>query len=269
MQGTYNIHVFKTGNRFFLYPQLSSNDDNETMMDCACLYRLDYKTMEYIEKIESVRRHEIDGYVISWMFENGMEQVRGGSFSDPILSDSEKEYISRQIKYAHYELNDNNERLQHLHKFAQESSNLDQMITTHNAHLLYKHRIEQYSPKATISDLDWLREICQTGVCVNIKKYENVISRLTAVYKQYVEWMEEDDREVILVPIKAYFEAPRLYFDAYKQALQDDVMFASYELMIYTLQNRVVDFKFEIEDVDFKLEEMKIWFTCQTMKMER
>ena len=162
---------------------------------------------------------------------------------------------------------------------------LDQLIKTHNLHLEYKQKIEKYSPKATIFDLVWLRgkiETCQTGdyVFFNIlSKYENVIARLTAVYKQYLEWMAEDDREVVLTPIKAYFEAPRLYFDAriipeerrlaQAQVHKDDEMFTSYELMIYTLQNRVVDFKFEIEDVDFKLEEMKIQFKSQTTRMER
>jgi hypothetical protein len=98
-----------------------------------------------------------------------------------------------------------------------------------------------------------------------------------------MEWMAEDDREVVLTPIKAYFESPRLYFDARiipeerrlaqlaqtAQVHKDDEMFTSYELMIYTLQNRVVDFKFEIEDVDFKLEEMKIYFKRQTTRTER
>ena len=83
--------------------------------------------------------------------------------------------------------------------------------------------------------------------------------------------MAEDDREVKLTPIKAWFEAPRLYFDRRiiheerkllaQQASSDAEMFAAYELMIYTLKNRTDEFKFEIEDVDFKLEEMKIWFT--------
>jgi hypothetical protein len=175
--------------------------------------------------------------------------------------------------------------LEKLHKFAQESpSNLDQMIKARNVHLEYKNKIEKYSPKATIFDLVWLRgkiETCQTGdyVFLNIlPKYENVIARLTAVYKQYLEWMAEDDREVKLTPIKAYFEAPRLYFDGriipeerrksqslQAKQLEDDAIFTSYELMIYTLQNRVVDFKFEIEDVDFKLEEMKIWYKQMTM----
>ena len=281
----YNIYVFfqKTCRKFFLYPHKCDNQDssnNEILMDCACLYRLDFETMEFIEKIESVRPHEIDGIVISWMCEKGMEWVRGGSFTDPVLSDSEKEYLSKQIKYMNYELDENVKRLEKLHLFAQESpGNLDQLIKTHNVHLEYKKKIEKYSPKATIFDLVWLRgkiETCQTGdyVFLNIlPKYENVIARLTAVYKQYLEWMEEDNRDVALTPIKAYFEAPRLYFDRrvipeerrLAQVTQDDAMFTSYELMIYTLQNRVVDFKFEIEDVDFKLEEMKIWFTQMTM----
>jgi hypothetical protein len=278
----YDIYVFfqKSCRKFFLYTHKCNNQDssnNEILMDCACLYRLDFETMEFIEKIESVKKHEIDGIVILWMCEKGMEWVRGGSFTDPVLSDSEKEYISKQIKYMNYELDENVKRLEKLHKFAQEStSNLDQMIKARNVHLEYKNKIEKYSPKATIFDLVWLRgkiETCQTGdyVFLNIlPKYENVIVRLTAVYKQYLEWMAEDDREVNLTPIKAYFEAPRLYFDrrvipeerklAQLAQAEDDAMFTSYELMIYTLQNRVVDFKFEIEDVDFKLEEMKIWF---------
>lgn len=296
----FDIYVFfqKTCRKFFLYAHRGNNaflnDDstNEILMDCACLYRLDFETMEFIEKIESVRKHEIDGIVISWMCEKGMEWVRGGSFTDPVLSDSAKEYISKQIKYMNYELDENAERLEKLHLFAQDSpfgtvgsfgplepSNLDQMIKAHAMHLEYKKKIEKYSPKATISDLNWLRgkiETCQTGdyVFLNIlPKYENVIARLTAVYKQYLEWMAEDDREVVLTPIQAYFEAPRLYFDRriipeerkLAQVHKDDEMFTSYELMIYTLQNRVVDFKFEIEDVDFKLEEMKIWYKQMTM----
>lgn len=282
----YDIYVFfqKTCRKFFLYAHRGNNQDsstNEILMDCACLYRLDFETMEFIEKIESVKKHEIDGIVISWMCEKGMEWVRGGSFTDPVLSDSEKEHISKQIKYMNYELDENAKRLEKLHKFAQESpegpSNLDQMIKAHAVHLEYKRKIEKYSPKATISDLDWLRgkiETCQTGDYVFffiIPKYEGVLVRLTAVYKQYLEWMAEDDREVALTPIKAYFEAPRLYFDRRiipeerrlaqtAQVHKDDEMFTSYELMIYTLHNRVVDFKFEIEDVDFKLEEMKIHF---------
>ena len=298
-QGIYDIYVFfqKTCRKFFLYPHKRVEHDsstNEILMDCACLYRLDFETMEFIEKIESVCKHEIDGIVISWMCEKGMEWVRGGSFTDPVLSDSEKEHISKQIKYMNYELDENAKRLEKLHKFAQDSpfgtvgsfgplepSNLDQMIKAHNAHLEYKQKIEKYSPKATISDLNWLRgkiETCQTGdyVFLNIlPKYENVIARLTAVYKQYLEWMAEDDREVVLTPIKAYFESPRLYFDAriipeerrlaQEKQLKDDAMFTAYELMIYTLQNRVVDFKFEIEDVDFKLEEMKIWYKQMMM----
>ena len=251
----FDIYVFfqKTCRKFFLYAHRGNNQDsstNEILMDCACLYRLDFETMEFIEKIESVRRHEIDGIVISWMCEKGMEWVRGGSFTDPVLSDSEKEYISKQIKYMNYELDENAERLEKLHQFAQKSpSNLDQMIKAHAVHLEYKNKIEKYSPKATIFDLVWLRgkiETCKTGdyVFLNIlQKYENVIARLTALYKQYLEWMAEDDREVALTPIKAYFEAPRLYFDARiipeerklaqvptKHLQEDDELFTSYEL---------------------------------------
>ena len=56
------------------------------------------------EKIDSVRATEIDGLVIYWMSKEGIERVRGGSFSDAELSDETKDHISKQIKYMNYDL---------------------------------------------------------------------------------------------------------------------------------------------------------------------
>ena len=64
----YDIYVFfqKTCRKFFLYPHKCNNQDsstNEILMDCACLYRLDFETMEFIEKIESVKKINIQGCI--------------------------------------------------------------------------------------------------------------------------------------------------------------------------------------------------------------
>jgi hypothetical protein len=111
--------------------------------------------------------------------------------------------------------------------------------------------------------------------------YEHIIKKLVEIYKQYKDWLnseEVDTHGAFKIPyaqvLPVYLEAPRLYFDARivpeerkmwniynknnSDASLDTNMFSMYELMIYTLQNRVDEFKFDIEEINFTLEEMKI-----------
>jgi hypothetical protein len=107
-------------------------------------------------------------------------------------------------------------------------------------------------------------------------------------YEQYKDWIKSieegvDTRDIFKIPyekvLPAYLDAPRLYFDArivpeerklWKNAESLDAsMFSMYELMIYTLQNRVDEFKFDIEGINFTLEEMKIEIMFLSMRMGR
>lgn len=290
MTALYDIYVFtwdssmnSHGPSFFLYPQKCDSNDfsiSEIMTDCVCLYRLGKRTLTLEEKIESVRNTEIDGIVIQWMSQKGMDHVRGGSFTDAILSKSTKDHISKQIKYMNYELDQNALLVDSLHLFAKECdySEYDKMVETHRKNRIIQNRIEKYYPKASIEDLDWLRKRIRLGKTWDynfldeVHIYEHVIQRLVATYEQYKDWIKHEEG-MFKIPyekvLPAYLDAPRLYFDARivpeERKLRnktdsdsaDANMFAMYELMIYTLQNRVDEFKFDIEGINFTLEEMK------------
>ena len=293
MTSLYDIYVFK-GPSFFLYPQKRDNHDssiNEIMMDCVCLYRLGNKTLTFEEKIEGVRPTEIDGIVIQWMSQKGIDHVRGGSFTDVALSKSVKDHISKQIKYMNYDLDENTRLVDALHLFAKDCdySEYDKRVETLKFNRMIQNKIDRYSPKASIEDLDWLRKRIRLGDTWDYNFldeahiYERIIKRLVETYEQYKDWIKSAEG-IFKIPyekvLPAYLDAPRLYFDARivpeerklwknADASLDTNMFSVYELMIYTLQNRVDEFKFDIEGINFTLEEMKIEFMNLSMRMAR
>lgn len=290
MTALYDIYVFTYScdlsvnsqePSFFLYPKKCETQDssiNEIMTDCVCLYRLGNRTMSFEEKIEGLRKTEIDGIVIQWMSEKGMDHVRGGSFSDATLSKSAKDYISKQIKYMNYDLEENSSLVESLHLFAKDCdySEYDKRVETLKMNRMIQNKIDRYSPKASIEDLDWLRKRIRLGdtwdynFLDEVHIYEHVIKRLVETYEQYKDWINNTFEIPYKKVLLAYLEAPRLYFDArivpeerkmwnvYNKKNEDTNVFSMYELMIYTLQNRVDEFKFDIEGINFTLEEMKI-----------
>lgn len=234
----YDIHVFESEDNFFLYPTRSSSI-SKIRTECVCLYRLENKTVNHLEKIECVRPTEIDGIVISWMAKKGINKVRGGSFSDPIISNSEKEYISKQIKFMNYEL-----------------ENID------IGRMKIQNQVIKHMPKASIADLEWLKYMIATstsGAWNFLDKHDEyayVIEKLVAIYNQFVECIEDANK-----PKSIYFRSPRLYFDAriiprercrYAETERhleiDAEIFKTYELFIYTLLNRTEEFKFDLSN---------------------
>jgi hypothetical protein len=298
MTSLYDIYVFKDHTSFFLYPQKRDTPDssiNEIMMDCVCLYRLGNKTLTLEEKIEGVRPTEIDGIVIQWMSQKGIDHVRGGSFTDVLLSKSVKDHISKQIKYMNYDLDENALLVDALHLFAKDCdySEYDKRVDTLKFNRMIQHKIDKYSPKASIEDLDWLRKRIRLGDTWDYNFldeahiYERIIKRLVATYEQYKDWINNTEdkpstpfHNLNARVLPAHLDAPRLYFDARivpeerklwknADASLDTNMFSVYELMIYTLQNRVDEFKFDIEGINFTLEEMKIEFMFLSKRMAR
>ena len=232
----YDIHVFESDDNFFLYPTRSLSI-SKIRTECVCLYRLENKTVNHLEKIECVRPTEIDGIVISWMAKKGINKVRGGSFSDPIISNSEKECISKQIKFMNYEL-----------------ENID------IGRMKIQNQILKHMPKASIADLEWLKYMIATSTSGawkfmdKLDEYSYVIEKLVAIYNQYVVCVENTNKQNYI-----YFRSPRLYFDAriipgerlrYTETAKhreiDAEIFKTYELFIYTLLNRTEEFRFDL-----------------------
>ena len=279
----YDIYVFKLliCNKFFLYPKRRyENNDTNVMIECKCLYCLENEMLQLCEKIEMVKQTEIDGHVIQWMSQEGIDHVRGGSFTDTVLSDATKEYISRQIKYMNYDLEKNDDIIKKLQGLTDISfsnlSNMHQKICKcKNIH----EQINQYYPAVSIEDLNWLRAKIDTSLSGEwkfihiIDKYNELMRRLTTLYKQYKEYQKFHNDEVIhTIDDVPYLSSPHMYFDARIISEErrrstgegkDDEVFKTYETLIYTLLNRTDELKFDIQDFDLEWEEIKYRYYVQ------
>jgi len=271
----YDIYVFKGETRFFFYPRRRRNEEFENytsfLIECKCLYRLENETLKFCEKIEMVKPEEIDGHVLQWMSKEGISHVRGGSFIQPILSDSVKQHISEQIKFMNYDLDKNDcyiKKLQDItdvsFSLLSEKKNQIEMCKT------IQQKINRYYPVVSIEELNWLRAKIVTSLWDKwtfkdiFDKYNDLMIRLVKLYKQYVEYQQSEDRDAgVFTP---YLTAPHIYFDSrvipeerkrVDREHKDDEVFSNYELMIYTLINRTDEMKFEIEGFDVEWEELK------------
>lgn len=281
----YDIYVFKGDDRFFLYPRCSndSNRENENiikiLIECKCLYRLENKTLEFCEKIECVPHTQIDGMVIFWMSKEGIDHVRGGSFADPVLSDSTKEYISKQIKYMNYDLEKNDMYIKKLQDPIDISFSLlpQQIEKCKNTQC----KIEKYYPVVSIENLEWLRNMIDTSLSGTwkfaqiIDKYNALMKQMATLYKQYKDFTV--DADVQWVEDVPYLSSPHIYFDArvipeerarYTRDDKDAEVFKTYELMIYTLINRTDEMKFDIQDFDIEWEEFRYNYCKQLLALQ-
>ena len=279
----YDIYVFKLliCNKFFLYPKRRyENNDTNAMIECKCLYCLENEMLQLCEKIEMVKQTEIDGQVIQWMSQEGIDNVRGGSFTDTVLSDATKEYISRQIKYMNYDLEKNDGIIKKLQGLTDISfSNLSNMHQEICKCKNIQEQINQYYPAVSIEDLNWLRAKIDTSLSGEwkfihiIDKYNELMRRLTTLYKQYKEYQKFHNDEVIhTIDDVPYLSSPHMYFDARIISEErrrstgegkDDEVFKTYETLIYTLLNRTDELKFDIQDFDLEWEEIKYRYYVQ------
>lgn len=266
----YDIYVFKKDNKFFLYPKRSyENNDANAMIECKCLYCLENEMLQLCEKIEMVKQTEIDGQVIQWMSQEGIDHVRGGSFTDTVLSDATKEYISRQIKYMNYDLEKNDGIIKRLQGLTDISfSNLSNMHQEICKSKNIQEQINQYYPAVSIEDLNWLRAKVDTSLSGEWKdKYNELMRNLTTLYKQYKEYQKFHNDEVThMIDEVPYLLSPHMYFDASRRSTgegKDDEVFKTYEMLIYTLLNRTDELKFDIQDFDLEWEEIKYRYYVQ------
>ena len=297
-------------NRFFLYPRKAQDNPisfTYAVMECKCLYRLENITLEFHDKITMVKPESIDGIVIQWMSKHGIDHVRGGSFIDPVLSDSTKEYISKQIKYMNYDLENNDTLVERLMAMTDISLSLlpEKKIMIEKCREI-QSRIDKYYPCVSIEELEWLRKMIETSVSGNwrfpeiINKYSDLLKRLVLLYKQFCTYQQTVDNPIILDLPAPYLTSPHIYFDARvipeermrsdrskgalhptlfhssKGALHptlfhssnDAQVFRTYELMLYTLLNRTDEMKFEIEGFDVAWEDLQYRYCMELISRQ-
>lgn len=281
----YDIYVFESSiDRFFLYPRKSQDNPisfTHPLIECKCLYCLENITLEFHDKITMVKPESIDGIVIQWMSKHGIDHVRGGSFIDPVLSDSTKEYISNQIKYMNYVLENNNTLVERLNTDISLSLLPEKKMMIEKCRKI-QSQIDKYYPCVSIEELEWLRKMIETSVDGKwrfsdiINKYSDLLKRLVLLYKQFCTYQQSIDNPITLDSPAPYLTSPHIYFDARVipeermrcDRSNDAQVFNTYELMLYTLLNRTDEMKFEIEGFDVAWEDLQYRYCMELISQQ-
>lgn len=200
----YNIYVFSCIPLFTKYFLYAAPPTSNPELEVAKLYP-DFTIIDQTHVIENVTKEAIDGHVLKWMHIYGIDNVRGGSFTNLVLSDAEKQWIGDRIKYFYFELPENKEILK---------LNNVPPIPDH-----LKSLLQRFWPKLSLTDIKLLE--------FGLPSME-VCSHISDLYDQYCDYCHYFNLEN---KVNADFSI--------------DSINSSIELMFYTLYNRVDEWLFD------------------------
>jgi len=268
----YNIYVYELNNgKYLLYPRIISNYDNFCMDEAAFVYQEIVKNnpiKRLIHTHNGLDAWQIDAFVHTYMHNYGIENVRGGRYNT--LELSEKEEISKAIKYYTYGLEEQEQRVYQYYEYidtiVHDPDNYKEKINYYEKTDMERKRFE--IDRTIIYDLNWLVRSIETGVdkFFEIKdEYYKLMERLSLIYKQYLSVMEDAQSKIDGLSkglCKLFFEKPYVFFDGriiqreremhnydFKADKQLEQVIKVFELAIYSLINREEELYFDLNQI--------------------
>ena len=268
----YNIYVYELNNcKYLLYPRVISNYDNFCAGEAAFVYQEIVKNnpiKRLIHTQNGLEAWQIDAFVHTYMHSHGIENVRGGRYNT--LELSEKEEISKAIKYYTYGLEEQEQRVYQYYEYidtiVHDPDNYKEKINYYEKTDMERKRFE--IDRTIIYDLNWLVRSIETGVdkFFEIKDdYYKLMERLSLIYKQYLSVMEDAQSKIDGLSkglCKLFFEKPYVFFDGriiqreremhnydFKSDKQLEQVIKVFELAIYSLINREEELYFDLNQI--------------------
>jgi hypothetical protein len=268
----YNIYVYELKDgKYLLYPRVISNYDNFCAGEAAFVYQEIVKNnpiKRIIHTHTGLDAWQIDAFVHTYMHNYGIENVRGGRYNT--LELSEKEEISKAIKYYTYGLEEQEQRVYQYYEYidtiVHDPDNYKEKINYYEKTDMERKRFE--IDRSIIYDLNWLVRSIETGVdkFFEIKdEYYKLMERLSLIYKQYLSVMEDAQSKIDGLSkglCKLFFEKPYVFFDGriiqreremhnydFKADKQLEQVIKVFELAIYSLINREEELYFDLNQI--------------------
>lgn len=254
----YNLHAILLENDKILIHTSNKTSNSELFEECKNIYEF-ARTNPPKRVIEMVTIHipvAIDYYVKQYMYHEGIEHVRGGTYSQMVLTES-------QIAHIEEELNIETT----LRQIEQTPLTSAQMLE-HTKYYTYENRRCEIS-RAVLAEFEWLKHTLQFSKMVSeydknqgpvqitfaderVAKYEQLVVLCKNLYEKVLTLRDGIDCEY-----PEYLKHPRKIFDRYiyYSASNAEIvgsydcaiyMWGRFEFMCYILINRIDELEFNV-----------------------
>jgi hypothetical protein len=291
----YTVYVFHLKNGWrFLYPKnrnLEVGSVSELIKEFQYVNTLfgdDFQAIELLRTYQNVLPYNINSLVLHHMHVYGIEQVRGGKYTNVFFTPEEKEEISNYIKYFSDGLFKESEKTVRYYKFVEEYSsfNTSQLRAEQDQigymlrnlyNLKNNHADMNVVTEYHLGEIKWLTQICDTSNVhfKNIEaRYNSLMKHITTVYNFYKNNFDNAEEKIASLQklhphmeTTLWFYSPNTFFDNiiihktntsyYREYLP--YVISVIELMFYTIHNRAVELEFDIKCVneDEKMERFR------------
>jgi hypothetical protein len=243
--------------KVFVYSCSQKNkSDSQVMLEAELYYDYlkKYKPICIIKRYENHDSLDIDKYVKLFMLDYGVDYVRGGSYSDETLSDSqlntllcEFDTVSTSIDPRESTVNDIIQRYANK-KLTKEEIMVERETLKNTLEKFQKEKTEFESIRIDgsqiISDIQWIQFACsQIKEIYDTKKADTFLSKL--VTKEFIERYKK-----VLVSLRTVFSICKKYdyygnidnvYVKYPRFLLDDFFYHLHRIHVTCYMREVVD----------------------------
>lgn len=282
----YTIYVFQLKNGMrYLYPK-SRNIDNMSLKDLFLEFRYsilsfneDYQPTQILRTYTNILSYNINGLVLHYMHVYGIENVRGGKYTNLIFTKDEQEEISNQIKYFSHVIEENEQQIDKYYIFLREYNHfslgslwsertrIDNLLLNHNKNQKLYENLNVIESEYKY-DIDWLKELCsRPDWTVPDKDYDMCMSRIQKIFTAFniyyegaTEKMDSLKKNFIntLDHVMLLYN-PASFFDKiiYSSSEREEnyiylpFVISLIEMIFYSIQNRCDELKFDINSFNY------------------
>lgn len=273
----YVIGLQDIESKFFVY-YTQTEDFDKVMMECALLFEFPqkYKPINIVEQSWNQTVMDVDKYVKKYMFDYGIENVRGGSYKSIILTDQQINSIKSEYTYINQEIEKERDLRYFLYNMINTEdktklNNLTSQFITMNEELqektsfLKKLEIYEYKKNKNILIEPLLNII---GKIINIIKYcylnngvtdetnfkphdfENKINSIKEIYKTSLSGIKH------ILKIAPTID-PNLKYDSNYESLKYYFLYPE-----FLLDSFILHYKHHNKMDNFKKNTLENWCNC-------
>ena len=281
----YTIYVFQLRNGMrYLYPK-SRNIDNMSPRDLFlefryfCRFDEDYQPTQILRMYTNILPYNINSTILQYMHVYGIENVRGGKYTNPILTKEEKDEISNQIKFFSHGIEEQEQRIDKYYNFTREYNHLslgnlwnertriDKLLLNHNKNQKSYENLNMVE-NGDIYKIVWLEELCNTPDCtVPDLDYALCMSRIRMIFIAFNVYYEGATEKMAslknnftntLDPVMLLYN-PVAFFDKiiYSSSEREEqfmylpFVIALIEMIFYSMRNRCDELQFDMKSINY------------------